>query len=74
LGNIAYISLNKSILTGLSNEWDNIVYDGGLIGPGVEMQMRPMVFIMHELTLEEDLSINPEPLSEDDIMDDDLTQ
>ena len=67
-------SLNKSILTGLSNEWDNIVYDGGLIGPGVEMQMRPMVFIMDELTFEEDLSINPEPLSEDDIMDDDLTQ
>lgn len=40
-----------SILTGHCVEWDNIVYDGGSIGPGFRASEVPEVF--EELTLEE---------------------
>jgi hypothetical protein len=61
-------SFSFSILTGMINEWDNIVYDGGLIGPDIGKEL-PTDFIMDELTYEEKMKIDPYPLLEEEIID-----
>jgi len=49
-------------LTGHYNDWDNLIFDGGSIGPTFRISEVPEVF--EELTLEEYLRINPIPLEE----------
>ena len=49
-------------LTGHYNDWDNLIFDGGSIGPTFRISEVPEVF--EELTLEEYLRINPVLLEE----------
>ena len=49
-------------LTGRYNDWDNLIFDGGSIGPTFRISEVPEVF--EELTLEEYLRMNPVPLEE----------
>jgi len=51
-----------NILIGHYNDWDNLIFDGGWIGPTFRISEVPEVF--DELTLEEYLRMNPVLLEE----------